>query len=128
MTDTVTRHEEVRRQCQVFHVEHPDVWRLFCQFALEKAELGYEHFGARAVLERIRWETSAGGTSPDLKFNDHFVPFYARRFNRMHPELGGGEFFRVRAQTTRQRAATGRAAFQGGVRTNGETKSVVQGR
>jgi hypothetical protein len=107
----MTRHEEIRQACQEFHDTHPEVWALFCQFALEKAALGYENFGVSGVFERVRWETSAGGEDPDLKINNNFKPFYARRFNRMHPELGGGEFFRVREQTTRHRAATGRAAF-----------------
>ena len=106
-----SRHEEMRLACQAFHEEHPECWQLFCQFALEKAALGYHHFGAKSVIERIRWETSAGGIEPDLKFNDHFVPFYSRRFNRMHPHLGDGEFFRVRAQKSHQTAANGRPAF-----------------
>ena len=108
----MTRHEEIRRACQKFHVEHPEVWDLFVKFTLEKVALGYHHFGAKSVVERIRWETSAGGSEPDLKFNDHYVPFYSRRFNRLHPHLGDGEFFRVREQTSHRMAATGRAAFQ----------------
>lgn len=106
-----TRHEEVRRACQEFHNAHPEVWDLFVQFTMQKVALGYDHFGARAVIERIRWETSAGASEPHLKFQDHYIAFYARRFNRLHPELGGGEFFRTREQTTRYKAATGREAF-----------------
>jgi len=112
MTDQVTRHDELRAQCQAFHKEHPEVWELFHRFALEKASLGYDHYGVSGVFERVRWETSAGGEHPELKLNNNFKPFYARRFNRMHPELGGGEFFRVRAQITRGRAATGRPRFK----------------
>jgi hypothetical protein len=102
----------MRRACQEFHNANKEVWELFVKFALEKAALGYEHFGAKAVMERIRWETSVGGSEPELKINGNHTAFYARRFNRMYPQLGNGEFFRVREQTSRQRGATARPEFR----------------
>ena len=107
-----TRHEEMRRACQEFHNANKEVWELFVKFALEKAALGYEHYGVSGVFERIRWETSVGADEPELKLNNNHRAFYARRFNRMFPDLGGGEFFRVRTQTARQRGATARPEFR----------------
>lgn len=107
----MTRHEEMRIACQAFHVKHPEVWEMFVKFALEKADLGYDHYGVSGVFERVRWETSVGDGEPELKINNNFKPFYARRFNAMNPHLGGGEFFRLREQITLHRPATGRPEF-----------------
>lgn len=107
----MNRHEEMRIACRKFHRAHPEVWRLFVRFSHEKIALGCEHFGAKAVMERIRWETSAGGSSPELKISNNHTAFYARRFNRMHPHLGDGEFFRENAQTSHHHPATGLQQF-----------------
>ena len=107
----MTRHEEIRRACQAFHAKHPEVWKLFVKFALEKVALGYDHYGVSGVFERVRWETSVGGETPELKINNNFKPFYARRFNLMNPHLGDGQFFRLREQITRHRPATGLSEF-----------------
>ena len=109
----MSRHAELRRQCQEFHSAHPEAWDLFQRFALEKAALGFEHYSANGVFERIRWETSVGGQEPELKLNNNYRPFYARRFNRLYPHLGEGEFFRVREQTSTTQPATGRADYRG---------------
>ena len=92
----VTRLEELRRQCQKFHREHPEVWSLFVGFTFEKIRLGHKHYGAKAVMERVRWETGAGESKPEFKINNNFPSFYARRFARSFPEHK--EFFRTRVQ------------------------------
>ena len=96
-----TRLDEMRRQCQKFHKEHPEVWSLFVGFTFEKIRLGYDHYGVGAVMERVRWETSAGGSKPEFKFNNNFRAFYARRFARTFPEHKG--FFRTRVQNSAKR-------------------------
>ena len=103
----------MRAACNEFHLQHPDVWRLFVKFALEKAALGYDHFGVGSVFERLRWETSKGGEEPELKINNNFRAFYARRFNRMHPYLGGGEFFRTRIQVSESVPANESPQYRG---------------
>jgi hypothetical protein len=94
----LSRHDEIRDACNAFHVKHPEVWRLFCQFALEMRDSGRSHYGAKAVMERVRWETDSGGRHPALKINNNFAAFYARRFAKVYPELA--EFFRTREQTS----------------------------
>ena len=96
----MTRHDELRRDCNRFHAEHPEVWDLFVKFTMEKVALGYDHYGVVGVFERLRWETNAGADVPELNINSSFRAFYARRFNKLHPHLGGGQFFRLRAQTS----------------------------
>ena len=92
-----TRCEELRIAVNKFHKEHPEVWDLFCKFAFEKIKQGHNYYGAKSVMERVRWETSAGGKSP--KINNNYVAFYSRRFSENHPEYS--EFFRTRSQISK---------------------------
>ena len=101
-----SRCEEMRQAAGRFHAAHPNVWRLFERFALEKLELGYAHYGAKAIMERVRWETDAGAKSPQLKISNNHTTFYARRFMRLHPRHAG--FFHTHAQKSAHRRATGR--------------------
>lgn len=103
-----SRLEEMRRKCNEFHARNPEVWNLFVQFANEKIRLGYQHFGAKAIMERVRWETAKGDGTPMLKVNDMFTAFYARRFAREFPRHA--DFFRTRKQRSAERPATGQPA------------------
>jgi len=80
----MTRTEEMREQCQRFHAENHRVWELFVKFSRQKMAEGFEHYGAKAVMERVRWETEAarpGGG--EFKINNNHTRFYAERFNRI---------------------------------------------
>ena len=89
----MTRTEQMREQCQRFHEENHRVWELFVKFSLQKMAEGFEHYGAKAVMERVRWETEAarpGGG--EYKMNNNHTRFYAERFNKIWRE----GFFRSR--------------------------------
>ena len=92
----MNRTEELRGQAQAFHEKHPDVWDLFVRFTFEKINRGFKHFGANAVMERVRWETETSSGPPDYKVNNNHTAFYARRFGRIYPEHS--DFFRTRVQ------------------------------
>ena len=97
----MTRREQLRRAAATFHGEHPEVWTLFCIYTRDRIARGFEHYGAPAIFERIRWEsakpTYAKGEA--FKLNNNHIPFYARRFMRVYPEHEG--FFRTRHQISR---------------------------
>ena len=99
-----SRMEQMREQCEAFHVEHPEVWDLFVRFSLEMIERGYSNYSAQSVIERIRWEKDAGGDGMTaFKINNNFTAFYSRRFMRMHPQYEG--FFRTRHQISEDSGA-----------------------
>lgn len=102
---SATRRDEMERAFHAFIAEHPEVWRLFVRFTLEKIDRRYEHYGAHAMLERVRWETDTGADAPDLKLNNNFAAFFAREFHRTYPQHDG--FFRTRRQLSEGRCATG---------------------
>jgi hypothetical protein len=95
----MNRKEQMREACQLFHDTHQNVWHLFVSFAMQKYNRGFKHYGAKAVMERVRWETDAGNPiAPglDFKLNNNHTAFYAARFNKMYPEISDGNFFRTR--------------------------------
>jgi len=90
------RLEELRSAVNQFHLKHPEVWELFVKFSFDKIESGHKYYGAKSVMERVRWETPAGSEAP--KINNNYVSFYARRFAEIYPEQS--TFFRTRFQTS----------------------------
>jgi hypothetical protein len=101
----MTRREEMRLAAASFHAEYPEVWELFVRFTLEKIRQGFKHYGAKAVMERVRWESDYGANGiVKFKVNDHYTAFYARRFTRVYPQYVG--FFRNRIQKSHDAPAT----------------------
>lgn len=96
-----TRQDQMRERCEAFHREHPEVWNMFVEFALDRISLGFDAYSADAIFHRIRWETARPSYKPgeEFKMNDHYTAFYARRFHRMYPQHNG--FFRLRKQPSR---------------------------
>ena len=109
-----TRHDEMREAAIRFHREHPEVWQLFVRFTFELIHRGFQHYSARAIFHRIRWETAEAGVDQEKEFkigNNH-SPFYARRFMAMYPQYApvfdeDGKkvehgFFRTREQISKR--------------------------
>lgn len=83
------------RRFAAFHAEHPEVYRLFCRFAFKAIKAGREHYSARAIAHRIRWETQVvQARDEDFKINNNWIARYAQLFMRDHPKRAG--FFRTR--------------------------------
>lgn len=80
----------------VFDGAHPDVWGHFERIALDMWRRGRTHYSARTILHVIRHhvDTTAHHTEAEFRLNDHWSPFYARRFMARYPECG--PFFELR--------------------------------
>ena len=102
-----TRHEEMVAQLRAFDASHPEVWREFCRVTRELIARGYKRYSARGVFQIIRWETGHAKVDKrvEFKMNDHFSPFYARRFMAENPQHDG--FFEKRQQKSKETKATG---------------------
>lgn len=86
---------DLQERFEEFDAAHPDVYDLFCRFARELAVAGRRRFGAKAIMERVRWHyaTSSGGGG-EFKVNNSFTSRYVRKFLKDHPDFGG--FFETR--------------------------------
>ena len=100
-----TRADQILDSFEMFHAENPEVWTLFCRFALEAVASGAAHYSAHAIIHRIRWHTEIEtGDLDGLKINNNFFPYYARMFHLALPEHNG--FFRNRKLTTEGKVAS----------------------
>ena len=96
--------EKLRAEANAYHKEHPDVMVLFFSKGEQAAASGRAHFGAQAVWEVIRWEVNVEG-GKDWKMPNNHVAFYARYFNKHHPNLNdaeGNPFFVIVEQRSKQ--------------------------
>ena len=86
-----------------FDAAHPDVWWHFQRFALDLIARGFQHHSAYAVMHRVRWETPANQGGKPYKIGNGYIPYYARKFHRLHPLHAG--FFRTRTAKADAEAA-----------------------
>lgn len=76
----------LEQEFQRFHVEHPAVFRKFCELAFQLIERGHEHYSADAILHVIRFQTDLGWGRDGLKINNNHSPYYSRLFAKKHPQ------------------------------------------
>ncbi len=72
-----------------YHEKNPHVYELFKRFTFEKIRQGYKHLGAKAVMERIRWESPIKTDGSEFKVNNNHPAYYARLFMRDFPQHQG---------------------------------------
>lgn len=75
-----------------YHRNHPDIWTAFEFFALKAVE-SRRKFGAKAIIERIRWDIVIDKKG-EFKVCNSYAPYYARAFIIKYPEHR--EFFRIK--------------------------------
>ena len=98
--ETLNRYDQLRGEAGEFHRKHPRVWELFDRFTRDRIGYGYQHYSAKAIWERIRWETDQAKTEGDeFKLNNNYPSFYARAWMGKNPEYQG--FFRTRTQISK---------------------------
>jgi hypothetical protein len=73
---------------------HPEVWLAFEEAALRLIDKGVHHYGAKAIMEYIRYHTALTTGDDFFKVNNSFTAGYARKFIEKHPEHK--DFFELR--------------------------------
>ena len=69
-----------------YDLENFRLWKLFEHLALQAAQAGRKNFGAKAIMERIRWYTTIERPQDDeYKICNSWTSFYARKFALKHP-------------------------------------------
>lgn len=77
-----------------YHRNNPAIWKGFERFSLEVWARGRKHYGAKAIMERARYELDIEQGNSEFKINNNFVSYYARIMLAKYPELKG--FFEFR--------------------------------
>ena len=71
--------------------------RLFVELAHAAKCRGFRRYGAKAIMEAVRWEHKLkhGPQAPGLKINNNYPTYIARHVEKAYPDLRG--FFEKRA-------------------------------
>jgi hypothetical protein len=89
------RQEQIEQRAREFAKKHPEVGPQFDKYTFELISRGYRHGGAKAIWERIRWESPVGADGRAAwKLPNSYCTHYSRKFMRMHIKHKG--FFRTR--------------------------------
>src|SRR5262245_12156125 len=70
-----------------FHEENPLVWQYFLAAARALKESGRKKFGARAIIERLRWDMPLTTSGEGYKLNDNYTSRYVRKLVEEYPEF-----------------------------------------
>lgn len=78
-----------------YFCENPRVWTYFKRFATY-AKAHNKRIGAKAIMERVRWECEFGEQSKpgEFKVNNNYTAYYVRLLLSQCPEFKG--FFELR--------------------------------
>lgn len=95
---------EKERKFAEFDAEHPQIWHKFVYFTFQLIDAGRRQHSARDVIHRIRWDTALrADDGSGFRINDHWSPYYARKFHRQFPQYS--KFFETRRVKADKEAA-----------------------
>ena len=79
-----------------YHQQNPRVYKLFRWYAFQAKRIGGKKcFGAKAIMERVRWEMNVDTTDEHgFKINNNYTSRYVRMLIAEHPEFES--FFELR--------------------------------
>jgi hypothetical protein len=77
-----------------FNANNPALLKVIEGIALDLRGRGFQHFGMKAIFERVRWLYAIKTVGDEYKLNNDFTALYARLLMDQHPSLKG--FFRLR--------------------------------
>tara|TARA_R100000656_G_C3937315_1_gene126026 strand:+ start:125 stop:520 length:396 start_codon:yes stop_codon:yes gene_type:complete len=82
--------------------ENMKVYNAFVSFALElKRNARRDYYSARAIWERLRWQSLIEDTDPDFKLSDSSMPFVSWLSMKAEPEME--DMFQKRLAKSMQR-------------------------
>lgn len=76
-----------------YHLKHPEVWEEFQRVALETIDQGVRRYGAKSIMEVVRWHKMKEKKGR-FKVNNIWCAYYARIFGMKYPRHS--KFFEVR--------------------------------
>lgn len=77
-----------------FLANHPEVYEEFCRIARQLLVRGIDHYGAKAIMEVIRFERAMSGQGELLNVNNNYTSRLARKLMAEDERFNG--FFETR--------------------------------
>lgn len=72
-----------------YHKENPEVYKLFARFTYQVIDKGRKRFGAKMIMERIRWYTNIETKGEVYKVSNNYTAFYSRLFEKRNKKYKG---------------------------------------
>jgi hypothetical protein len=88
------RNLSLQERFQEFDRAHPDVYALFKRLAIELRSAGRDHYGAKGIMEVVRFNYQTSSAGGEFKINNSFTSRYVRKLVYEMPEFAG--FFETR--------------------------------
>ncbi len=76
--------EETAKAFLIWHNKNRDVWAAFERIALDMIAHGMQRWGAKAIMEIVRYERAKAGK--DYQVNNNYTAYYARIFAAKYPQ------------------------------------------
>lgn len=90
MKNVVPDDDYILKRFLEFHSENPHVYELFEKFTKEVIRSGRSHYGAKAIMERIRWHLDVETSDAEgFKINNNYTSLYVRLLERRKPMFEG---------------------------------------
>ena len=77
-----------------YHEQNPGVYQAFKEVAFKIKSTGRKHFGAKCIMEYIRFQTMISGQD-EFKINNNYTSRYVRLLEEKYPQFDG--FFSKRS-------------------------------
>ena len=77
-----------------FHKRNPNVWKYFVLYAREMKRNGRRRYGAKSIMERVRWHFDSEKPQEEFKVNNNYTAMYARMLVAKDPAFK--DFFEFR--------------------------------
>lgn len=74
--------------------ENPEIWAMFEKLTLRLINSGVRHFGAKCIMENVRYNTALKTKGEQYKINNNYTAYYAREFASKYPQYA--DFFEIR--------------------------------
>ena len=85
----------IQERFEAFDAAHPEVYRLFKQYAEAAMRAGFTRYSASAIFERIRWFHHIEKGDREFALNNYFRSRYPRKLAAEDPRFV--DFFEFRA-------------------------------
>lgn len=76
-----------------YDTDNPQIWQAFVHFSVQAKAKGFIRYGAKSIMEIIRFHTAERGKEP-FKVNNNYTADYARKMEKEYPHFEG--FFEKR--------------------------------
>ena len=94
-SNPIPSESRLQRAFNKYHAQNPHVYALFKKFAKDAKQRGRKFFGAKTVIERVRWSVNIDTVSDDdFKINNNYTSRYVRLLESEEPSFIG--FFHKR--------------------------------